>query len=416
MFLFLLQIYIRMIKIKEISKIGIGTYRMDCDIAEHLDTLNYAIESNINIIDTASNYNFGKSERLIGKVVNENLREKVFIISKVGYIQGEDINKIKNLQDLHYIDFNENFLYSLDPKFISFQLEESMKRLSTNYIDCYLLHNPEYYFDKGYSKENVKDIILESFSFLEEKVKKGEIRYYGISSNDLSKLSLIDLLDKMDSFSGFKFLQFPYNIVEKNNIFQFNNSDIITISELKEKGLHILSNRPLNTSFNSKVLRLSDNDNLNVDEIESQEELLFDSFQNMIKQQLRDIEEDDLLESYYPISFFIENRKSIANQEAIDRAINSYLIPFIDAIGLKKEKVFVYIRQLRNYWIIFSKKDNQKRLNILKENLYNDGTIGRNDSRDLSVILAENYIQEGVDTVLMGLRKREYIDKIKNIL
>ena len=140
------------------------------------------------------------------------------------------------------------------------------------------------------------------------------------------------------------------------------------------------------------------------------------TFGAKIKQRLSDIKEDTMLEKYYPIHFFIENRKMIANQEAIDKSINILLIPFLEAIGLKNEKMFQILRDLRNYWIIFSKYDNQNRLDNLKDKLYNEKKIIKNDNRDFSLTLAEKYIEKGIDTVLMGLTKKNYIDKIKSIL
>lgn len=71
---------------------------------------------------------------------------------------------------------------------------------------------------------------------------------------------------------------------------------------------------------------------------------------------------------------------------------------------------------MRNYWIIFSKYDNQNRLDNLKDKLYNEKKIIKNDNRDFSLTLAEKYIEKGIDTVLMGLTKKNYIDKIKSIL
>ncbi|MFL0139786.1 aldo/keto reductase, partial [Tenacibaculum maritimum] len=84
-------------------KIGIGTYKMSINNIEHVESLIYAINEGVNLIDTASNYLFGDSEKLIGKTIDQIDREKVFIISKAGYIQGSDIlnfpsflNKKKN--------------------------------------------------------------------------------------------------------------------------------------------------------------------------------------------------------------------------------------------------------------------------------------------------------------------------------
>ncbi len=409
------QIYNNMVKIDDISKIGIGTYRMNTNDLENNKILQYAIDSGINLIDTASNYNFGTSEVLIGNTINKQNRDSVFIVSKAGYIQGQDIEKVRN-NNLNHIELNENFLFSIDPDFISFQLDNSLTRLNTDYVDCYLLHNPEYYYEKNISREDLKNKLFNSFILLERKVKDRKIRYYGISSNILNSLPLKDILDSLGQFPHFKFLQFPYNIVERNLLFQLDNEATVTISQLKEKGLYILSNRPLNTTYENKVLRLKDYPSEDMDFVGSQEEKLFDSFKSIITERLLSIQADTTLENYYPINFFIENRKNIGNEEAINKAIYSYLLPFLDALELKNEKTIKLLNDLKNYWITFSKKNNQDRLSNLKDKLYTDGILNKNDNRDFSLILAENYINSGVDTVLMGLTKKVYIDNIKSIL
>ena len=212
----------------------------------------------------------------------------------------------------------------------------------------------------------------------------------------------------------------PQDIHPKNPCLHYeddiDSNNNISLYELKAKGLILLSNRPLNTTYENKVLRLSDSYIQDIDIVEKNENLLFGSFGAKIKQRLSDIKEDTMLEKYYPIHFFIENRKMIANQEAIDKSINILLIPFLEAIGLKNEKMFQILRDLRNYWIIFSKYDNQNRLDNLKDKLYNEKKIIKNDNRDFSLTLAEKYIEKGIDTVLMGLTKKNYIDKIKSIL
>ncbi|CAI9679618.1 MULTISPECIES: aldo/keto reductase [Elizabethkingia] len=403
-----------MLNINEISKIGIGTYRMNIDNSQNYEAINYAIESGINIIDTASNYCLGKSELLIGYSISKQIRNSVFIISKAGYIQGDDINKIKN-SHIPFIKLSEESLYSIEPDFISLQLENSLKRMKLDYIDCYLIHNPEYYYKNKISKEDVKKTIFDSFSLLEEKVKEGKIRYYGISSNTLSSLPLKNILESLDQYPNFKFLQFPYNILERNSNFQLDNFNNISISELKNKGLIILSNRPLNTIYEDKVLRLVDYHVENIHSIEKQEQTIFNSFKSTIKERLIEIGEDSSLENYYPINFFIENRKNIANQAAISESIDSYLYPFLQALQIENNDIFENLNKLKNFWLIFSQYNNQIRLNTLKDKLYDEGIL-TNDQRELSLVLAENYLNAGIDSVLMGLRKKKYIDKIKPIL
>lgn len=401
-----------MLNINEISKIGIGTYRMSIDNSENYEAIIYAIESGINIIDTASNYYLGKSELLIGDSISKQIRNSVFIISKAGYIQGDDINKIKN-SSIPFIQLSEESLFSIEPDFISLQLENSLRRMKLDYIDCYLLHNPEYYYK--ISKKDATKTIFDSFSLLEKKVQEGKIRYYGISSNTLSSLPLKNILESLDQYPNFKFLQFPYNIIERNSNFQLDNFNNISISELKNKGLIILSNRPLNTIYEDKVLRLVDYNVENIHSIEKQEQTIFNSFKSTIKERLIEIGEDSSLENYYPINFFIENRKNIANQAAISESIDSYLYPFLQALQFENNDIFENLNKLKNFWLIFSQYNNQIRLNTLKDKLYDEGIL-TNDQRELSLVLAENYLNAGIDSVLMGLRKKIYIDKIKPIL
>lgn len=402
-----------MIKIENISKIGLGTYRMDLRDKENEIALRYALDSGINIIDTAPNYNFGESEHLIGKNIDRHKRDSVFIMSKVGYIQGEDIHLVlKN--HLNHIEVNKNFLFSIEPDFISFQLSRTLERLNTYYLDCYLLHNPEYYYQYNPSKKILMDKLNFAFQLLEEKVQEGKIRYYGISSNDLNSLPLKEILDSLERFPNFKFLQFPYNIVERNQMFQINSNTNVTISQLKEKGLFILSNRPLNTIYENKVLRLNDYKINNINE--NYEDELFSSFSGIIKQRLLDLKEETSLESYYPINFFIQNRKDIGNVKAVNKAIHSYLLPFLEALELNDEKTLKTLNELREYWVLFSKISNQNRLDSLKLKLYKEGILDKMDKRDFSLILAENYLNSGIDAVLMGLRRKDYINKVKILL
>ena len=135
-----------MIEFHKVSKIGIGTYRMSFKNKEHINSLHYAIDNNINLIDTSSNYLFGDSEILVGNLFEHIDRHKLFIITKAGYIQWNDLSRFSgNLNDDMTIKINESFYYSISKHFLGFQIKASLKRLKTDYIDGFLLHNPEYY-------------------------------------------------------------------------------------------------------------------------------------------------------------------------------------------------------------------------------------------------------------------------------
>jgi aryl-alcohol dehydrogenase-like predicted oxidoreductase len=73
-----------MVQLSELSKIGFGGYRISSNSKENESALHYAIQCGCNLIDTASNYGNGESEKLIGKVLQKIPNNKVFVITKAG--------------------------------------------------------------------------------------------------------------------------------------------------------------------------------------------------------------------------------------------------------------------------------------------------------------------------------------------
>ena len=83
---------------KSFTNIGFGSYRIDNRIEEHFNSLKKAIDSGITTIDTSANYSDGRSEILIGNILNDLVengsmkREDFFLITKGGYMQGNNYN------------------------------------------------------------------------------------------------------------------------------------------------------------------------------------------------------------------------------------------------------------------------------------------------------------------------------------
>jgi aryl-alcohol dehydrogenase-like predicted oxidoreductase len=145
----------------QVSELGFGAWAIGgtsygpTDDRESLKALEFAFDQGINFYDTADTYGHGHSETLIGQAFRESSKRlKVIIASKVGW-------------DFYHGGSKKNF----DPDYIRFACGKSLKRLGTDYIDLYQLHNPKV--------ELIEDGSV--FKVLQELQKAGKIRYWGVS-------------------------------------------------------------------------------------------------------------------------------------------------------------------------------------------------------------------------------------------
>jgi aryl-alcohol dehydrogenase-like predicted oxidoreductase len=134
------------------------------DNEESIRAVQCALDMGVTFFDTAANYGAGFSERLIGKAV-KGCRDQVVIASKFGY-QVNEIDKVV----VHY-DADEDT--SDVASRLMVDVEASLQRLDTDYIDVYLLHV------WGLEIENA----LAAREILEKLVKQGKIRTYGWSTD-----------------------------------------------------------------------------------------------------------------------------------------------------------------------------------------------------------------------------------------
>jgi aryl-alcohol dehydrogenase-like predicted oxidoreductase len=260
------------------SNFAFGTYRISDYNPQHIEALKEAIEAGITMIDTSSNYMDGGAERAIALAFREfgvHVRSDVEIVSKFGYIQGSNLDRHKKEPFEEVVEFSEDCFHSISKSFIHDQLTESLKRLEMQRIDCYLIHNPEYYLLDAINKKVDKDARLDemyrrlyrAFVALEEEVKNGRISSYGISSNSFSKdhksdeflpyEDLITIADRASEDAGnethsFTTIELPINILEREGL--------KCVSWAKENGLRVLVNRPLNAEYKNHMYRLADYD------------------------------------------------------------------------------------------------------------------------------------------------------------
>ncbi len=121
--------------------------------ADSLSIMDYAYEHGCNFFDTACNYTEGNSEKAVGKAL-KGRRDQIILATKVYAVMGTGVND-----------------WGLSRKHIIDEFNASLKRLDTDYVDIYYLHQPDY--------DTPQEESLEAVSTL---VKSGKVRYVGISN------------------------------------------------------------------------------------------------------------------------------------------------------------------------------------------------------------------------------------------
>ena len=148
-----------------VSVIGLGTmvhagHFGPMKDEESLAAIDTALELGVNFIDTSDAYGAGYSETLLGRAL-KGRRDKVLIATKGGNVMVGP-NRGKRI---------------FTPDYIDGVLHESLKRLQSDYIDLYQLHNPSVdVIERG-----------EVWDVLERRKKEGKIRHYGLSINTMEE-------------------------------------------------------------------------------------------------------------------------------------------------------------------------------------------------------------------------------------
>jgi len=223
-----------------LSSIGIGTYLgMPDDATDHAYTaaITAAVEGGINVIDSAINYRYQRSERSIGAALRELARrgfarDEIFLCTKGGYLTPDaDVPG-----DAHAY-FEREYLrpgilraedvaagcHAMSPSFLSNQLDRSLGNLGVDCVDLYYLHNPETQLAEVPRDEFLRRL-REAFTFLESAVAAGKIRFYGLATwngfrqppDAQDYLSLCEVEQAARDIAGgahhFRFVQLPFNL------------------------------------------------------------------------------------------------------------------------------------------------------------------------------------------------------------
>ena len=194
--------------------LGTMTYGEQNTQNEGFEQMDYALEQGINFFDTAELYaipprkeTYGKTEEIIGNWFKKKKnRSKVILATKVS---GPGLNWIRGGENQY------------NKKNLNEAVNQSLKRLQTDYIDLYQLHWPERksnYFGKlGYEHKDdnewneFEDILIS----LNEIIKSGKINYIGLSNETAWGLSKFLEISKLKNLPRVVSVQNPYNLLNR---------------------------------------------------------------------------------------------------------------------------------------------------------------------------------------------------------
>jgi len=196
-----------------------------------------AVEGGINVIDTAINYRFQRSERSIGTAIQQLAakgieREEFVLCTKGGYLT-PDGEMPADPNDYFFREYIQPGVFSakdiaagshcMTPKFLKNQLGRSLKNLGVACVDVYYLHNPETQLSEV-PKEEFLARLREAFTFFESAVEAGEIQYYGMATwngfrqdaRARDAMQLAEIVQIAQEIAGgrhrFRFVQLPFNL------------------------------------------------------------------------------------------------------------------------------------------------------------------------------------------------------------
>ena len=210
----------------KVSKICLGTmtFGQQNSEAEGHSQMDYALENGVNFFDTAEMYSvpasketYGNTEKIIGTWLKKSgKREEIVLASKIA-------------------GPNPNFTYMRDTidfsvESLNYALDNSLKRLQTDYLDVYQLHWPERknncFGQRGFKvqDDSWEDNIHQVLETLDGFVKEGKIKHIGLSNENPWGIMRFLEESKYKNLARIKTVQNPYSLL--NRLFEVGTSEI----------------------------------------------------------------------------------------------------------------------------------------------------------------------------------------------
>jgi aryl-alcohol dehydrogenase-like predicted oxidoreductase len=405
-----------MLSLSALSKIGFGCHLVSVDSPQHYKALVHALRSGCNLFDTSANYMHGESEILIGNVLENNPQYDSFVITKSGYDEREELD-VTLTRDL------------LQPEFLRTRVELSLSRLRKRPIDAFLLHSPEAYLspsDTALSTQDFYARLKKAFEFLEEQVSRGSIRYYGISSNTfhlttenpdtINLHQVLKIAEGVLSPNHFRLIEFPFNLIEADALKQHHGA--FSLIELAHSNnLVTIANRPLNANSLDGSVRLAVPDDYKQVLEYNDDGGIFNDCVTRIERQLRRLSNSEDPMDFAILQYLKSNWTAIAGPDAVGQLFEEYLHPLLNRIyeGCIAPDDLVVYRTFYDKALAHSRKVMIQRTIAFQNRMIEAGVIKKDDGRPLPLKACEIYLNSGIDHVLVGMRKSEYVDMLKSL-
>jgi aryl-alcohol dehydrogenase-like predicted oxidoreductase len=174
----------------EVSIVGLGTnnFGRRCDYEQTLAVIDAALDAGVTLFDTADIYGQGLSEEYIGRAL-EGRRDRVLIATKFGKRMDERPEERRG-----------------NPDYIRWAVESSLRRLRTDVIDVYQLHEPD-----------PLTPLEETLGALDDLVHEGKVRWIGSSNFSAEQVEAAEEVARGAGFHRFVSAQNEYSLVERES-------------------------------------------------------------------------------------------------------------------------------------------------------------------------------------------------------
>jgi len=195
----------------KVSRLCLGTMMFGgpTDESDSIRIIHRATDDGINFVDTANVYNGGESERVVGRAIASR-RDRVFLTTKAGGLTGDGPNDRGASR--------QNILRAM---------EDSLGRLGTDYIDLYLLHQPDHDTPLDETMEALNDL-----------VRQGKARYVGLSNHEAWQVCETLWVSDRRNLASTACVQPLYNIVNRD-------AEVELLPFCREHGVGVMVYSPL---------------------------------------------------------------------------------------------------------------------------------------------------------------------------